>query len=81
MAQTAGQGAGLTDLPWPGMTFGAMTRNGKALLGTPHGTGIGFFLSQHRDQISKQIESVTIWLDVSEAGLIKREMMLITLTD
>lgn len=39
------------------------TDDGKALLGTPGGSGVSFFLSQHRDQLGKKVVlKANIWV-------------------
>ena len=52
-------------LRWPGLTFSfdkeEEEERAMALLGTVHGTGIAYFLADHRDHIRKQVESVTIY--------------------
>ena len=37
------------DVPWPGLTFNMTTREGKALLATPHGTSIAYMIADHSD--------------------------------
>jgi hypothetical protein len=38
------------------------TEGGRAILGSPNGKGIGYFLSQHKDQLGvKTVESVTVF--------------------
>ncbi|KAF7868626.1 hypothetical protein EAF04_005157 [Stromatinia cepivora] len=50
-----------TDIPEP-HTFPMSTPEGQALLGSPNGKGVGFFLSQHKGSLGiKTIESVTVF--------------------
>ena len=60
MEETVHQQGGL-NLPWPGKDFTMNDIEGMALLGTIHGMGIGWMLSDHRDQIQKEIATVKIW--------------------
>ena len=48
---------------WPGAEVGAETPAGKALLGTPHGAGLGWLLADHRvgGVISKRVDSIVIF--------------------
>ena len=49
---------------WPGTGDIAMeTDEGKALLGTPHGSGIAWLLADHRALIPKKVDSVIIFSD------------------
>jgi hypothetical protein len=44
------------------------TEGGQAILGSPNGKGIGFFLSQHKDQLGvKTVESVTVFTTQGES--------------
>lgn len=48
---------------WPGASFGMETDEGKALLGTPVGVGVGFLLAQHKAQLgNKVISKVDVFL-------------------
>ncbi|MCJ1302767.1 hypothetical protein MMC08_005572 [Hypocenomyce scalaris] len=50
--------------PWPGTKFTMDTDQGKALLGTPHGYGIAYFLIQHQgaQQLGmKTVDYITIF--------------------
>lgn len=55
----AQDGAGLV---WPpGVTFRMDEDHGKALLGTPHGSGVAWLLIQHKKQLGhKTVEKVTV---------------------
>ncbi|KAF2713396.1 hypothetical protein K504DRAFT_498213 [Pleomassaria siparia CBS 279.74] len=45
---------------WPGNTFGMDSEAGKALLGTPNGRVIGYFLAQHKAELGqKTVTKVT----------------------
>ena len=47
---------------WPGKTFKMTTDEGKALLGTPHGSGIAWLLAQHKKQLGlKTVDEVTVY--------------------
>ena len=47
---------------WPGKTFRMTTDEGKALLGTPHGSGIAWLLAQHKKQLGlKTVDEVTVY--------------------
>lgn len=46
----------------PGHKWNAYSREGKALIGTPHGAAISFFLLQHKQQFGvKAIKSISLW--------------------
>ncbi|KAL8695434.1 MAG: hypothetical protein Q9218_000012 [Villophora microphyllina] len=48
------------DLKWPGKTFDvATTDDGKALLGTPHGSGIAWILADHKDVLGNRGLKIT----------------------
>ncbi|CAO2649457.1 Nn.00g068420.m01.CDS01 [Neocucurbitaria sp. VM-36] len=54
--------------PWPGITFGTDTDEGKAILGSPVGATIAYFLMQHKAQLgSKVVTRVTILRDEGKA--------------
>jgi len=48
---------------WPGAEFGMDTEEGQALLGTTNGSGIGFLLARHKQQlgIHKSVKQVTLF--------------------
>jgi hypothetical protein len=47
---------------WPGNTFSTDTEAGNGLLGTAHGQGPSFFLSQHKAWFGqKKIDKITAW--------------------
>jgi hypothetical protein len=53
---------------WPGLTFTMETDEGKALLGTPNGSGIAWLLVQHRKYLShKAVEKVQLWYSITSA--------------
>jgi hypothetical protein len=51
------------DFLWPGVTFGMDTEEGKALLGSTNGSGIGFLLAQHKQRLGmhKSVKQVTLF--------------------
>ena len=52
---------------WPGFKVLPRDEDFKALLGTPHGSGVAFLLLEHPVELpNKQIESVQIFLTVSD---------------
>lgn len=49
-----------------GQTFDADSDEGKAILGTPHGMGIGWFFWQHQDSLGmKTIDKITVFKTTS----------------
>ncbi|KAF2125413.1 hypothetical protein P153DRAFT_112702 [Dothidotthia symphoricarpi CBS 119687] len=59
-----GPGDGLL---WPGVTFRMDEDSGKALLGTPHGSGIAWLLIQHKKQLGhKTLDKVTLYFKNEE---------------
>ncbi|KAF2812679.1 uncharacterized protein BDZ99DRAFT_354869, partial [Mytilinidion resinicola] len=47
---------------WPGVTLSMDSEEGKALLGTPNGNSLGWFLINHKAQLGlKTVESVTVF--------------------
>ncbi|KAF2794315.1 hypothetical protein K505DRAFT_361196 [Melanomma pulvis-pyrius CBS 109.77] len=51
---------------WPGASFNMDTPEGKALLGTPNGVGVGYMLAQHKAQLGKKtISKVDVFLHES----------------
>ncbi len=62
MEHVAGAAEDLLDAPWPGYVFEFPTNFYTALLGTPHGRGIVYLLTQHADGLAgKDIESITVF--------------------
>jgi hypothetical protein len=52
-------------LLWPGIIVPGCSDDGKALLGTPNGVGVGWLLASHKKQLGqKTIESVRIWVTI-----------------
>jgi len=50
------------EAPWPGKAFRLGDPKFVALLGTPHGRGIVYFLTQHPNQLpGKILESITVF--------------------
>lgn len=49
-------GTGTLDAPWPGKTFSIVNGDLEAfaLLGTPHGNGISWFLIDHQEVLGKK---------------------------
>ncbi|KAL8656065.1 MAG: hypothetical protein Q9210_000503 [Variospora velana] len=48
-------------LPWPGHTFDMRERNGLALLGSPHGTGLGWLYVIGRKTLNaRDIDKITV---------------------
>jgi hypothetical protein len=47
---------------WPGDMFGIETDEGKALLATPNGIGVAYFLINHKPELGvKTVERVQVW--------------------
>lgn len=62
MEHVAGAAEDLLDAPWPGHVFGFPSNFYTALLGTPHGRGIVYLLTQHADGLAgKNIKSITVF--------------------
>ena len=58
---------------WPGMEFKMDTDEGKALLGTPNGNGVGWLLFSHREQLGwKTVKVCSDRSIFTSAELIKR---------
>jgi len=76
MAQAAGANED-GDLPeWPGKTFRLGDPRFEALLGTPHGRGVVYLLTQHSIGLTgKSIESITVF-----AAILADYQLLFTLT-
>jgi hypothetical protein len=50
---------------WPGVAYDAESEEGRALLGTPNGSGVAFMLIQHKEQLGrKKIGKVTVFRKV-----------------
>ena len=49
------------DADWPRVTLPIDSRGGLALLGTAHGTGAARILFDHRQDIRKKVQKVTVW--------------------
>lgn len=50
------------DLPWPGKTFDVeKTKEGKGLLGTPHGAGIAWMLADHKAELGDRALKITVF--------------------
>ncbi|KAI4269383.1 MAG: hypothetical protein L6R38_007485 [Xanthoria sp. 2 TBL-2021] len=47
------------DFKWPGKTFDVGTDDRKALLGTPHGTGIAYLLADNKKTLGKRSLKIT----------------------
>lgn len=53
---------------WPGIEFDINSEEGRALLGTPNGYGVGYLLLQHRADLGqKMIRSVNIFSSSARA--------------
>jgi hypothetical protein len=51
---------------WPGVSFTMDSEEGKALLGTPNGSGIAWLLAQHKKELGdKCIEKVMLWYSLT----------------
>ncbi|KAH6639025.1 hypothetical protein C7974DRAFT_387722 [Boeremia exigua] len=50
---------------WPGLELGIETPGALAMLGSPNGLAVGYFLAQHKTQLggNKHVHKVTIWKD------------------
>ncbi|KZM28677.1 uncharacterized protein EKO05_0009934 [Ascochyta rabiei] len=50
---------------WPGLVFDMETDEGKAMLGSPNGVAVGYFVAQHKTQLraNKYAYQVTVWKD------------------
>ena len=47
---------------WPGLTFDIESEEGRAILGTPNGSGVAWMLIQHKAQLGeKKIKKVTVF--------------------
>lgn len=47
---------------WPGTTFDMTTDEGKAILATPNGAGVAWWLIDHKSQLGvKTVKSVTVF--------------------
>lgn len=47
---------------WPGVTYEMTEEKGQALLGTPNGIGVAYFLIQHKPQLGIRAPTkVTVW--------------------
>jgi hypothetical protein len=47
---------------WPGTSFGMNQEEGQALLGTPNGLGVAYFLIEHKKQLNVKIPTkVTVF--------------------
>ncbi|KAI4288343.1 MAG: hypothetical protein L6R35_002387 [Caloplaca aegaea] len=46
---SGGVGPDALDLPWPGRLYDLRSKEGKALLATPHGVGVAFMIADHSD--------------------------------
>ncbi|KAL8830748.1 MAG: hypothetical protein Q9170_005597 [Blastenia crenularia] len=49
------------NLPWPGTVYDLLSDDGKALLGSVHGVGIGWLIVDHSDVLGRKIPAVRIW--------------------
>ena len=73
--------------PWdqavevPVGTRGLATREGTALLGTPHGFGVAYMLLQHRQFINKRIGSIVIYSTRANPNSPSQVNMLFKLVD
>ena len=56
-----------TPPPWPGVKVDINTEEGAALLGSPNGYGLGFFLVDHRQGgfINRRPKSVVLFTSIS----------------
>lgn len=63
--RAVGKQPGDGNLPkWPGQTFKFDSDELKALLGTPNGVGVAWFLINHKDKLGgKTVDEVTLWED------------------
>ncbi|KAF1928401.1 uncharacterized protein M421DRAFT_92650 [Didymella exigua CBS 183.55] len=54
---------------WPGVTWAVETQEGAAMLGSPNGLAIGYFLSQHKAQLggNKYVHQVQVYTE-NEGG-------------
>lgn len=82
MEHVTGVGEDLLYAPWPGHVFKFPSNSYTGLLGTPHGRGIAFMLTQHAtDLAGKELDSITIF---TTEGIMEDEHeayhMLFTLT-
>ncbi|KAL9583381.1 MAG: hypothetical protein Q9212_002740 [Teloschistes hypoglaucus] len=57
------------NVPWPGLSFGMDSDEGKALLGTPNGLGTAWLLYDRYEQLGRRAPKVTIWTDVRRMEL------------
>jgi hypothetical protein len=55
---------------WPGLTFDVGSEEGRAILGTPHGSGVVWLLVQHKPQLgNKRIDRITMFYAENEGDL------------
>ena len=51
-----------TYFEWPGISFEVESEEGRAILGTPNGSGVAWMLGQHKGQFAgKRVERVTVF--------------------
>lgn len=55
---------------WPGVTFNAASEEGKAIFGTPNGSGVVWLLAQHQKQFGKRgVKKITLFHAPAESAL------------
>lgn len=57
---------GLLEAPFPGKIFDVNTDDGAALLGTPHGVGIAWFLVDHAGTLGKRGIKITVYTGLDQ---------------
>ncbi|KAL9046270.1 MAG: hypothetical protein Q9206_007120 [Seirophora lacunosa] len=57
----SGAGPDALNLPWPGRLYDLRSKEGKALLATPHGVGIAFLISDHSNVLGRKYPAVCIF--------------------
>jgi hypothetical protein len=59
-----------TYLEWPGVSFEAESEEGRAILGTPNGSGVAWMLVQHKKQFGgKSVERVNLFYAPKKSDL------------
>jgi hypothetical protein len=57
---------------WPGITFDIQSEEGKAILGTPYGSGVAWMLIQHSKALRERtIKKVTIFYSPKKDDLFR----------
>ncbi|EMD67412.1 hypothetical protein COCSADRAFT_83739 [Bipolaris sorokiniana ND90Pr] len=59
--------------PWPGVRFNPETEEYRALLGSPNGIGVGYFLAQHKREMggNKYVSHIIVFMEDDPTGIIE----------